>query len=175
MPFTAVSACRPPCLRFAMAVSGHHARLGTRLRARLCRGLHFRRLSFISFQGTTRTKPDVRLSRIRLPPRVCDEPAAKCTASSYVYPAQVTRKPDTEFGACFARPHSPWSPPLAPSTPPPVAQLRSWTSQLLPRGLTSRVRSSSASAHHLPHADRRDVSCPAKREISQVPTSSFCA
>jgi hypothetical protein len=57
-------------------------------------------------------------------------------------PAQVTRKPDTEFGACFARPHSPWPPPLAPSTPPLVVQLRSWTSQLLLRGLTSRVRSS---------------------------------
>src|ERR1039458_6230027 len=48
LPFTAVSACKPPCLRFAMAVTGHHARLGTRLRARLCRGLHFRRLSFMS-------------------------------------------------------------------------------------------------------------------------------
>ena len=90
-------------------------------------------------------------------------------------PAHVTRKPDTEFGACFARPHSPWSPPLAPSTPPLVAQLRSWTSQLLLRGLTSRVRSSSASAHHLPHADRCDANCPAKREISQVPTCSFYA
>jgi hypothetical protein len=35
------------------------------------------------------------------------------------------------------------------------------------RGLTSRVRSSSASAHHLPHADRCNPNCPAKREISQ--------
>ncbi len=43
-----------------MAVTGHHARLGTRLRARLCRGLHFRRLNSISFQGTTRTDPDGR-------------------------------------------------------------------------------------------------------------------
>jgi hypothetical protein len=34
-----------------MAVSGHHARLGTRLRARLCRGLHFRRLNFMSFKA----------------------------------------------------------------------------------------------------------------------------
>src|SRR6266851_8420007 len=38
-PFTAVPACKPPCLRFAVAVAGHHARLGTRLLAKLCRGL----------------------------------------------------------------------------------------------------------------------------------------
>jgi len=38
------SGLQPPCLRFAMAVTGHHARLGTRLRARLCRGRHLRRL-----------------------------------------------------------------------------------------------------------------------------------
>src|ERR1700745_2716832 len=36
-----------------MAVAGHHARLGTRLRARLCRGLHLRKLKSMSFQGTT--------------------------------------------------------------------------------------------------------------------------
>jgi hypothetical protein len=42
-----------------MAVAGHHARLGTRLRARLCRGLHFRKLNSMSFQGTTRTDPHV--------------------------------------------------------------------------------------------------------------------
>ena len=35
--YLAVHCCsglQPPCLRFAMAVAGHHARLGTRLRAR---------------------------------------------------------------------------------------------------------------------------------------------
>ena len=42
---------QPPCLRFAMAVAGHHPRLSTRLRARLCRGLHFRRLNFICFKA----------------------------------------------------------------------------------------------------------------------------
>jgi len=36
-----------------MAVTGHHARLGTRLRAKLCRGHYFKRLNSISFQGTT--------------------------------------------------------------------------------------------------------------------------
>jgi hypothetical protein len=58
--YVAVYCCfglQPPCLRFAVAVAGHHARLGTRLLARLCRGLHFRRLDFMNFQGTTRTDP----------------------------------------------------------------------------------------------------------------------
>lgn len=32
------SGLQPPCLRFAVAVTGHHARLGTRLPARLYRG-----------------------------------------------------------------------------------------------------------------------------------------
>ena len=43
----------PPCLRFVMLVTDHHARLGTRLRARLCRGRHLRRLDSMSFQGAT--------------------------------------------------------------------------------------------------------------------------
>ena len=54
--YLAVHCCsglQPPGLRFAMSVAGHHARLGTRLRARLCRGLHFRKLNSTSFQGTT--------------------------------------------------------------------------------------------------------------------------
>src|SRR5262249_5446240 len=56
-PFTCIPACNPPCLRFAAAVTGRHARLGTRLLARLCRGRHFRRLSRTRLQGTTRTGP----------------------------------------------------------------------------------------------------------------------
>jgi len=58
--YLAVHCCsglQPPGLRFAMAVAGHHARLGTRLRARLCRGLHFRKLNSMSFQGTTLLGP----------------------------------------------------------------------------------------------------------------------
>ena len=50
-----------PCLRFATAVTGRHARLGTRLLARLCRGCHFRRLCLTSFQGATPTDPAVRV------------------------------------------------------------------------------------------------------------------
>src|ERR1700681_4271566 len=47
------SGLHPPCLRFAMAVTGHHARLGTRLLATLYRGRHLGRLNSMSFQGAT--------------------------------------------------------------------------------------------------------------------------
>src|ERR1700752_101527 len=60
------SGLQPPCLRFAAAVTGHHARLGTRLLARLCRGRHLRRLSSTRLQGATLIEPDVQISRIRL-------------------------------------------------------------------------------------------------------------
>ncbi len=48
-PFTFVPACRPPCLRFAVTVTGHHARLGTRLLAKLYRGGHPRPPNFMRF------------------------------------------------------------------------------------------------------------------------------
>ena len=51
------SGLHPPCLRFAVAVAGHHARLGTRLLVRLCRGRHLRRLNFMRLQGATPTPP----------------------------------------------------------------------------------------------------------------------
>ena len=47
------SGLHPPCLRFAAAVAGHHARLGTRLLVRLCRGRHHRRLNSMRLQGAT--------------------------------------------------------------------------------------------------------------------------
>jgi len=65
-----------------------------------------------------------------------------------------TRFPGSEPGACFAVPHSPWSPPFAPPAPQPVARLCSSVSQLLSRSLTSRVRLSSAMAPRLPDADQ---------------------
>jgi|ERR1700674_646506 len=49
--------------RFAAAVTGHHARLGTRLLARLCRGRHLRRLNSMRLQGATLTEPDVQTRR----------------------------------------------------------------------------------------------------------------
>jgi hypothetical protein len=41
-----------------MAITGHHARLGTRLRARLCRGYHLRQLNSMRFQGATLIEPN---------------------------------------------------------------------------------------------------------------------
>jgi len=57
---------QPPCLRFAVAVTEHHARLGTRLLARLYRGRHLKRQSSTRFQGATLVKPGVPISGIRL-------------------------------------------------------------------------------------------------------------
>jgi len=57
------SGLHPPCLRFAVAVAGHHARLGTRLLVRLCRGRHRRRLNSMRLQGATPTEPTVRRYR----------------------------------------------------------------------------------------------------------------
>ena len=51
------SGLHPPCLRFAAAVAGHHARLGTRLLVRLCRGRHLRQLNFMRLQGATPKEP----------------------------------------------------------------------------------------------------------------------
>ena len=49
------SGLHPPCLRFAVAVAGHHARLGTRLLVRPCRGRHHRQLNSMRLQGATPT------------------------------------------------------------------------------------------------------------------------
>jgi hypothetical protein len=57
---------QPPCLRFATAVTGRHARLGSRLLARLYRGRHHRRQTSTHLQGATLIKPDVPISGIRL-------------------------------------------------------------------------------------------------------------
>ena len=52
-PFTCVPAYSFPAYASQRAVTGRHARLGTRLLARPCRGCHFRRLCLTSFQGAT--------------------------------------------------------------------------------------------------------------------------
>src|ERR1700677_5321267 len=80
----------------------------------------------------------------------------------------MTWLPGSVSGACRPVPRSPRPPPLAPPTPRPVAQLRSRVSQLLWRGLTSRLRASSASARRLPDADRPPHAT-AKVEISRFP------
>ena len=51
------SGLQPPCLRFAAAVTGRHARLGSRPLARLCRGRHRRRQTSTRLQGATRPDP----------------------------------------------------------------------------------------------------------------------
>jgi hypothetical protein len=61
----------------------------------------------------------------------------------HAFPAPVTREPGAESSACFAGPHSPWSPPFAPPTPLRIAPLCSSASQLLSRSATSRARASS--------------------------------
>jgi hypothetical protein len=45
-----------------MAVTGHHARLGTQLLAKLYHGHHLRRLNLVRLQGATLTEPYVKLS-----------------------------------------------------------------------------------------------------------------
>src|SRR2546421_6384905 len=90
--------------------------------------------------------------------------AGGCRPCAVRVPAPVTRLSGSAPGTCFAGPHSPWSPPFAPPAPlrpslqtPPqwISSLCSPASQLLWRGPTSRVRASSATAPHLPDADRR--------------------
>jgi hypothetical protein len=90
-------------------------------------------------------------------------------------PAPLTRLCGSESGACFASPHSPWSPPLAPPAPQRIAPLCSPASQLLWRSPTSHARASSATAPRLPDADRRREQLTARCGISQVPTRSICA
>lgn len=60
VPVHCRSGLQPPCLRFATAVTGRHARLGSRLLARLYRGRHRRRQTSTRLQGATRTDPGVR-------------------------------------------------------------------------------------------------------------------
>jgi hypothetical protein len=110
----------------------------------------------------------------RAPPaqiRTCGFPASgshlgsKRLLCAVCVPASVACFPGAESGAYLAGPHFPWSPPLAPPTPPRLAP-RSWlrrravplcspASSLLRRGPTSRVRSSSATAPRLPDAGRQ--------------------
>jgi hypothetical protein len=162
------SGLQPPCLRFAVALTGHHARLASRLLARLYRGRHLRRQSSTHLHGATRTDPDVHLDAYGSYLGCLTAKFAVCV------PAPVTHFPGTEPGACFADPHFPWSPSLAPLTPRRIAPRCSPASQLLFRGPTSRLRTSSAMVPHLPDADQGRALPLAKRGISQLPVYSFC-
>src|SRR5262245_16096328 len=147
------SGLQPPCLRFAVAVTGHHARLGSRLLARLYRGRHLRRQSSTRLHGATRPDPYGPNSGIRLPPRVYDGETLVLRLAVRA-PARVTRAPGSVSGACFAGSHSPWPPPFAPPAPLRSGPRCSSASQLLWQSLTSRDRASSATAPRLPDADR---------------------
>jgi hypothetical protein len=76
------SGLQPPCLRFATAVTGRHARLGSRLLARLCRGRHRRRQTSTRLQGATLIELDRQISRIQLSDK-----------TSRLHPRQVVPKP----------------------------------------------------------------------------------
>jgi hypothetical protein len=134
-PFTAVPACKPPCLRFAMAVAGHHARLGTRLRAKLCRGLHFRRLNSMSFQGTTRTDPYVRVYAYG---SYHGSMAAKLLAAHRPFPGTCSSR--SESGACGIERCSPRPMPFPPQPPQKVSLPCSAGSQVLRHSPTSPAR-----------------------------------
>src|SRR5215204_6557977 len=99
-----------------------------------------------------RTEPYVRLSRIRLPPRVQTTHRER---GGVCGPALVTRQRGAVSGTCFAELHSPWPRPLAPPTPRRIAPPRSPASQLLWPRPTSHLRASPATAPHLPGTDRR--------------------
>ena len=67
VPVHCRSGLQPPCLRFATAVTGRHARLGSRLLARLCRGRHRRRQTSTRLQGATLIEPDRQICRVARP------------------------------------------------------------------------------------------------------------
>ena len=84
-------------------------------------------------------------------------------------PAPGTRFPGPAPGACFAGSRSPRSQPFAPPTPLPAVWRCSSASLLLWPGLTSRARTSAATAPRLPAADHDRVASLARHETSRVP------
>jgi len=76
LPVHWCSGLQPPCLRFAAAVTGRHARLGSRLLARLCRGRHRRRQDFNALARRNPHRSRRALLTHRAPPSgqtLCDE------------------------------------------------------------------------------------------------------
>lgn len=71
------SGLHPPCLRFAVAVAGHHARLGTPLLVRLCRGRHRRRLNSMRLILQGATPHESGRARPRLPQEPSDAIATR--------------------------------------------------------------------------------------------------
>src|SRR6202048_4066554 len=94
------SGLQPPCLRFAAAVTGRHARLGSRLLARLCRGRHRRRQTSTRLQGATLAEPSVRLSPHSAPIRqTCRSYQAASVRTDPLFPATIFAESDSH-GSC---------------------------------------------------------------------------
>src|SRR3954466_12392391 len=88
-----------PCATVAEPVTGHHARLGSRLPAQLYRGRHFRRHGLMRFQGATRTDPSEPNSGTRLLPRVSDGKAHTWPRMQDSWQGGGTRQPVSSFAA----------------------------------------------------------------------------
>ena len=84
-------------------------------------------------------------------------------------PAPVTHFPGTEPGACFADPHFPWSPSLAPLTPRRIAPRCSTASQLLFR--IRQISPSSTRGRSRMHKGARPDLC-GGRGATRVPTAT---
>ena len=105
LPVHWCSGLQPPCLRFAAAVTGRHARLGTRLLARLCRRRHLRRLSSTRLQGATLIEPDWRIARIRLSDKTSRlHPRRATTKLGQAYEAEVLVKVREWISSALASP-----------------------------------------------------------------------
>src|SRR6478672_9218639 len=105
VPVHCRSGLQPPCLRFAAAVTGRYARLGTRLLARLCRGRHLRRLSSTRLQGATLIEPDWRIARIRLSDKTSRlHPRRATTKLGQAYEAEVLVKVREWISSALASP-----------------------------------------------------------------------
>src|SRR5215813_2449008 len=116
LPVHWCSGLQPPCLRFAAAVTGRHARLGTRLLAKLCRRRHLRRLSSTRLQGATLIGrvEDWRagLGRSLVPllarPFVCECPSISAVPRFQPPPRRTQRADFPHCAPPFASPQGLW-------------------------------------------------------------------
>ena len=113
-----------------------------------------------------RTDPHVRLSRMRLPPRVDDGGCCRMRANT------CSRLSGSEPGTCLIGPRSPRSLPFAPPTPPQIRFVR-WL-----RSYYDRVRLLGSVHHRLrlltfPMRAGKGNTVPVRPEISQLPMRSF--
>src|ERR1022692_1706501 len=116
VPVHCRSGLQPPCLRFATAVTGRHARLGTRLLARLYRGRHRRRLTSTRLQGATlisrvedwRAGLDRSLGSLLSRPFVCECPTISTMPRLQPPPRRTQRADFPHCAPPFASRQSLW-------------------------------------------------------------------